>query len=95
MRAAIARRRFGTAELLLLAECFAPRSVASVGSQTFATLNTHAKQMNVTVPRDLTHALIFFTGEAVRRIAPTYVPTADRLGIWDKNLSGAAVPARA
>jgi len=62
--------------------------------QTFATLNTHAKQMNVTVPRDLTHALIFFTaGEAVRRVAPAYVPTADRLGIWNKNLSGAAVAA--
>jgi len=62
--------------------------------QTFAALNAHAKPFNVAVPRDLTHAMIFFTaGEAVHRVAPTYVPMANRLQIWDKNLSGATVPA--
>ncbi len=62
--------------------------------QTFAALNAHAKPMNVTIPRDLTHALIFFSaGEAVRRVSAKYQSMADRLGIWDKNLSGATVPA--
>jgi hypothetical protein len=62
--------------------------------QTFAALNEHAKALRVAVPRDLTHAMIFFTaGEAVRRVAPAYVPAADRLKIWDKNLSDATVPA--
>jgi hypothetical protein len=62
--------------------------------QTFGALNAHAKALNVAVPRDLTHAMIFFTaGEAVRRVAPAYLPMADRLKIWDKTLSGATVPA--
>ena len=62
--------------------------------QTFGALNAHAKALNVAVPRDLTHAMIFFTaGEAVRRVAPAYLPIADRLKIWDKKLSGATVPA--
>jgi hypothetical protein len=62
--------------------------------QTFGALGEQAKKINVTVPRDLPHAMIFFTaGEAVRRVAPEYVPTVERLGIWQLNLSGASLPA--
>jgi len=61
---------------------------------TFSALAAEAKKVNVTVPRDLSHAMIFFTaGEAVRRLVPTYVPTVDRLGIWQLKLSGAVLPA--
>jgi hypothetical protein len=62
--------------------------------QTFAALNVVAKQLNVTVPRDLTHSMIFFTaGGAIKRVSPTYVSNIDRLDIWRLNLSGATVPA--
>jgi hypothetical protein len=62
--------------------------------QTFGALNVQAKKLNVTVPRDLPHAMIFFTaGEAVRHVVPAYVPAVDRFGIWQLNLSGASVPA--
>jgi hypothetical protein len=62
--------------------------------QTFAALADQARQLNVTVPRDLPHAMIFFTaGEAVKRVAPDYVPYMERFGIWDLKLSGASLPA--
>jgi hypothetical protein len=62
--------------------------------QTFTALAEQAKKIDVLVPRDLTHAMIFYTaGQAVRRIAPEYVPTVDRLGIWDLKLSGSSLPA--
>jgi hypothetical protein len=62
--------------------------------QTFGALGEQAKKLNVTVPQDLPHAMIFFTtGEAVRSIAPDHVPTIDRLGLWTLNLSGASLPA--
>ena len=62
--------------------------------QTFSALNVVARQLHVTVPRDLTHAMIFFTtGEAMKRVSPTYVSNIDRLDIWRVNLSGAIVPA--
>jgi hypothetical protein len=60
----------------------------------FTALNAQAKPLNVAVPLDLPHAMIFFTaGEAVRRVEPTHVPTADTLGIWPLRLSGARQPA--
>lgn len=62
--------------------------------QTFGALGEEAKKLNVMVPQDLPHAMIFFTaGEAVRSVAPEHVPTIDRLGIWKLNLSGASLPA--
>jgi len=46
------------------------------------------------IPRDLTHALIFYTsGEAVRRVDPKHVPMADAIDIWSLRLSGATLPA--
>ena len=46
--------------------------------QVFTALATQAKRLNISVPRDLPHAMIFFTaGEAVRRLDSTYVPYAD------------------
>ena len=58
------------------------------------TLAALARAGNVSVPRDLTHAMIFFTaGEAVRRLDPTYIPVADAEGIWKFKLSGATLPA--
>jgi hypothetical protein len=58
------------------------------------TLAAQARARNVTVPRDLTHAMIFFTaGEAVRRLGPNYIPVADAVGVWKLKLSGATLPA--
>jgi hypothetical protein len=60
----------------------------------FGTLTALARVQNVSVPRDLPHAMIFFTaGEAVRRLNPTYIPVADAEGVWKFKLSGAALPA--
>ena len=62
--------------------------------QIFAALASHARTLNVVIPRDLTHAMIFFTaGEAVRRIDSTYIPVADAFAVWPKQLSGASLPA--
>jgi hypothetical protein len=62
--------------------------------QTFAALGEQAKKINVQVPPDLPHAMIFFTaGQAIREISPDYVPTVNRLGIWDVKLSGSSLPA--
>jgi hypothetical protein len=48
----------------------------------------------VTIPQDLSHALIFFTsGEAIRRVDPTHVPYVDRFGIWKGRLSGSPLAA--
>lgn len=48
-------------------------------------LNAQAKPLGQTTPRDLSHALIFYTaGEAVRRIVPGYVPFAESAGIWQR-----------
>jgi hypothetical protein len=60
----------------------------------FGTLAALARERNVPVPRDLMHAMIFFTaGEAVRRLDPNYIPVADAFDIWKLPLSGAALPA--
>jgi hypothetical protein len=56
--------------------------------QMAAILDARARRLGVGVPRDLSHAMIFFTsGEAVRAIADTtYVPNAQALGIWSRGL---------
>jgi hypothetical protein len=60
----------------------------------FNALNAQAKALDVAVPIDLPHAMIFFTtGEAVRRVEPAHVPYAESLGIWPLRLSGAQRPA--
>ena len=42
----------------------------------------------VGVPRDLTHAIVFYTaGAAIQQVAPDHVPTADALGqVWLPNV---------
>jgi len=63
--------------------------------QIFAALGGHARVLKVAVPTDLPHAMIFFTaGEAVRRIDPAYVPSADAFEVWPKKLSGSSLPAQ-
>ena len=60
-----------------------------------ALLRTQAAARGVSVPQDLSHALISYTvGEAVRRVHPEHVPVVDALEIWEKLLSGARVPAK-
>jgi hypothetical protein len=60
-----------------------------------ALLRTQAAARGVSVPQDLSHALIFYTiGDAVRRVHPEHVPVVDALEIWEKPLSGARVPAK-
>lgn len=56
--------------------------------QMAAILGARADRLGVSVPRDLSHAMIFFTsGEAVRAAADTtYVPNAQALGIWGRGL---------
>jgi len=73
-------------------ECIVHESMHQWDGQTFAALR--AAGTAELVPRDLTHAMIFYTaGEAVRRLDANYVPTADAYAIWAKRLSGAALPA--
>jgi len=60
-----------------------------------ALLRAQAAARGVTVPVDLSHALIFFTvGEAVRRLHPEHVSMVDALDIWSKTISGARLPAK-
>jgi hypothetical protein len=53
-----------------------------------ALLDARANRLGVSVPRDLSHSMIFFTaGEAVRAVVDTaYVPNAQALGIWGRGL---------
>jgi len=53
-------------------------------------LNAKAAALGKRVPRNLSHAIVFFTaGEAVRRVAPPgYVPLADATGAWSRGMSG-------
>ena len=60
-----------------------------------AVLRTQATARGVTVPQDLSHALIFYTvGDAVRRLHPEHVPMVDALDVWPKTLSGSRLPAK-
>jgi hypothetical protein len=56
-------------------------------SQIFQALREHARLINKLTPRDLSHAMIFFTaGEAVRRTIRGHVPYAEKFGIWQRGL---------
>ena len=58
-------------------------------------LRTQGTARGVTVPQDLSHALVFYTvGEAVRRLHQEHVPMIDALNIWNGSLSGARAPAK-
>jgi hypothetical protein len=60
--------------------------------QVFDALRAQGSGSNV--PRDLPHALVFYTaGEAVRSIEPSHVPMIDWLDLWAVRLSGASLPA--
>jgi hypothetical protein len=61
----------------------------------FTALRTPAAALGVLIPRDLPHALIFYTvGEAVRSVDASYVPLAEAADVWPKRLSGATLPAQ-
>jgi len=48
-------------------------------------LGEQARRANTAVPLFLSHAMIFFTaGDAVRHVAPDYVPYADANGVWQR-----------
>jgi hypothetical protein len=45
-----------------------------------------ARQRGRQLPPELSHLILFYTaGELVRAVDPTYVPYAERFGIWSKN----------
>jgi hypothetical protein len=48
-------------------------------------LDSRARRLGKNVPKNLSHALIFFTaGEAVRGAVPEHVPVADTFGVWNR-----------
>lgn len=48
-------------------------------------LDRIARSLNVRVPRNLSHAMIFFTaGDAVRSVFPDHVPYAEHYGVWKR-----------
>jgi hypothetical protein len=50
-----------------------------------AALLEQARRINKPVPRNLSHALVFFTaGEAVRHVIPEHKPYADEFGVWQR-----------
>jgi|ERR1041385_4603027 hypothetical protein len=52
-----------------------------------AALQAQAQHLNQPVPRNLSHALIFFTaGDAVHRVLPEHVPYADKFGVWQRGM---------
>jgi hypothetical protein len=54
----------------------------------FEALHEQAVKLNTGVPKGLSHALIFFTaGEAIQRLFPEYVPSADKHGVWERGLT--------
>ena len=62
-------------------------------NQVYAALGAQARTINVRVPVDLPHALIWITAsEAVRRVERAHVPLVDALGIWKLYSSGAPGP---
>jgi hypothetical protein len=55
--------------------------------QIFEALRQQAIKLNKFFPRGLDHALIFFTaGEAVRSVAPSHIPYAEKYGVWQRGL---------
>jgi hypothetical protein len=56
--------------------------------QLFAMLREQTRKIDKLVPRNLSHALIFFTaGEAVKRVIPGHVPYADAAGVWGRGMA--------
>jgi hypothetical protein len=52
-----------------------------------ARLQVHARRQNRRVPRDLSHAMIFYTmGALMKHLVPNYVTYAEAAGIWKRNL---------
>lgn len=59
-------------------------------------LSDHARRAGRRAPPGLSHALIWVTaGEAVRRVAPGYLPNADRFGIWQRGMQSLKGPVEA
>jgi len=55
--------------------------------QVMQALKDQARRINKEVPRNLSHALIFFTaGEATREVVPEHVPYADKFGVWQRGM---------
>jgi hypothetical protein len=55
--------------------------------QILRALREQGNKVGKVVPRDLSHALIFFTaGEAVRRVFPDHVPYAEQFGVWQRGM---------
>jgi hypothetical protein len=58
-----------------------------------ALLGEHARPVDKRVPPGLSHAMIFFTaGEAVKRVIPGHVPSADALGVWGRGFQSMKPP---
>jgi hypothetical protein len=54
----------------------------------FEALQKQALRLNTEVPKSLSHALIFLTaGEAIQRLFPEYIPSADKYGVWERGLT--------
>jgi hypothetical protein len=57
-------------------------------TQMLDALKAQARLQNTLVPRGLSHAMIFFTaGEAIRRVAATHVPYAEKAGVWQRGIA--------
>ncbi len=57
-------------------------------NQVFEALREQAIKLQKRVPREVSHALIFFTaGEAVRQVIPGHVPYAEKFGVWNRGLA--------
>lgn len=55
--------------------------------QVLEALREQARKANRSAPRNLSHALIFFTaGDAVRRVVPEHVPYAEKFGVWQRGI---------
>lgn len=58
-------------------------------------LYSRARQDGKRLPPNISHAIIFLTaGEAVRRVAPDYVPYADANGVWARGYQRLEGPIR-
>jgi hypothetical protein len=56
--------------------------------QILEALQTQARLQNKSVPRGLSHAMIFFTaGEAIRKVSAAHVPYAEHAGVWQRGMS--------
>ena len=59
-------------------------------------ISDYARRAGKRAPPGLSHALIWVTaGEAVRRVAPGYVPNAETFGIWQRGMQSLKGPLEA